>query len=88
MSNINEMQKSFIERAANILKEIEPHRLDLNELWKEARGQGFKPRSLKRAAKLLLSENPAMDAEEARTELQEDLDAIDLVAPEAKSEAA
>jgi uncharacterized protein (UPF0335 family) len=88
VSNINEIQKAFIERVANIMREQKALSQDMTALRKEVTGQGFKHRSIKRAADVLLSENPAMKAEEVRTEIAEDMAALDLVAPAAESEAA
>lgn len=80
--NINQIQKAFIERAANIMREQKALSDDMTALRKELTGQGFKHRAIKKSAKVLLAKNPTMAADELRTEIAEDLSALDLVAPE------
>jgi uncharacterized protein (UPF0335 family) len=86
-SNSVEMLKGYIKRAANIMRDQKALAEDMAALRKEVTGAGFKHRSVKRAAKIELAENPTMTAEEQRVEIAEDLQAIDLVVPE-KSDAA
>lgn len=88
-SNINEIQKSLIDRCANIMRDQKELADAMADLRKEVTGQGFKHRAIKRAAKVLLAENPTMAADELRTEIAEDVAALDLVSPEtAEREAA
>ena len=82
MSNINEIQKALIERCANLMREQKALAEDMAALRKEVTGQGFKHRSIKKSAKVLLAENPSQAADELRTEIAEDVAALDLVSPE------
>lgn len=86
-TNAQEMLASYIRRAAAIDLQNREIKADKRELTKEIRGAGFSPRSIWRAVKIENSENPTMTAEEHRTEIAEDLQAIDTVAP-AEREAA
>ena len=81
-SNSAEMERAYIERIANIVRDQMALGDDLKELQKEIKGAGFKYRPLKKAARVYLSDNPQEAAAEVRVEIAEELRAIDVVAPE------